>query len=82
MSDLDEIRARAAAHAEEIDALSWYKPSDLAKRWGVAVSTVHKIPIEELRYKNFGHGEQLKTRRYRSDWVEAYENASGREHVA
>lgn len=77
-ADLNAIREKAAQHAEELDSLTWFKPSDLATRWGIAVSTVHKISPDELRYKNFGQGETLKLRRYRSDWVEAYENASGR----
>ncbi len=73
-----ELRAKAAAHNEEIDSVRWFTPSELAARWRIALSTVHGIPLTELRYKEFGQGEHLKRRRYRSDWVAAYEDATGR----
>lgn len=73
-----ELRARAHAHEEELVSVQWFTPADLATRWRIALSTVHDIPITELRYKAFGNGAKLKRRRYRQDWVDAYEAQSGR----
>jgi hypothetical protein len=72
-ADMSEIRQRAKQHEEEIASVQWFTPSELAARWHVALSTVHAIPIAQLEYKEFGQGEKLKRRRYRAEWVEAYE---------
>jgi hypothetical protein len=73
MRSLDEIRASAKQHEEEIVSVQWFTPSDLAARWKVSLTTVHGIPVDQLQYKEFGQGEKLKRRRYRAEWVEAYE---------
>jgi hypothetical protein len=75
---LQALRERAAEHNDEIESVRWYTVADLARRWRISETTVRGIPLEELRYKEFGNGEHLKRRRYRSDWVDTYENASGR----
>jgi hypothetical protein len=75
---LAEIRRRAKEHEEEIVSPTWYTPLQLAARWGIGRSSVYEIPFEQLRYKEFGQGKKLKRRRYREDWVLAYEEMSGR----
>lgn len=60
-------------------------PHELKLRWGISVTSIKRIPFTELRYKEFGQGSKLKRRRYREDWVLAYEEATGRspvEHAA
>lgn len=74
MTDLAQVRDRARAHNEEIASVTWLTPSDLAARWRLAISTIHEIPSGKLHFKEFGAGEQKKRRRYRLEWVEAYEN--------
>lgn len=78
MPTIDEIRARAREHEDEIESLQWFTVDDLAKRWRISGATVRTIPKTELQFKEFGQGEHKKRRRFRSDWVESYENASGR----
>lgn len=78
MKNLNEIRARAAQHNDEIESAKWYTVAELAARWQVSETTVRLIPRDQLDYKEFGAGQKLKRRRYRSDWVEAYENESDR----
>lgn len=73
MTDLAEIRARAAEHEEEIESLRWLRASQLADRWGISETTVREIPFDELPYREFGKGQKLKRRRYRPDDVAAYE---------
>jgi len=68
-----EIRQRAAAHQEELDAYSWFTIADLAARWKVSETTVREIPIEDLWYKEFGQGAKLKMRRYPPWSVAAFE---------
>ena len=70
MPTIDELRARAAAHARQLEAVLWLKSSDLAARWGVDVDTVTALPRAELPYLEFG---KSKTRRYNPDDVRAYE---------
>ena len=77
MSDLAELRARARRHEEEILSLHWFTSADLAARWQVSRSTVLAIPRDELPYKAFGAGKKLHRRRYREDWVTAYETDAG-----
>lgn len=78
---LAEIRARARAHEEEIESLRWFTPEQLKQRWGFrSVSTIYAIPVAQLRYKPFGIGPRPR-RRYRQDWVEAFENADGHRNV-
>jgi len=67
---IKELRARAAAHAKQLDAVLWAKVSDLAARWGVDPETVLAIPRAELPYMTFGGSE---ARRYDPRDVEAYE---------
>ena len=74
---LEQLRERARLHQEELDlALMYVTVNDLAKRWKVAPSTVRAISREELPYKEFGRGRQLKRRRYHPDDVAAFEAAS------
>lgn len=53
---------------------SWFTPASLAKRWNVSSKTVRKIPRERLPYREFGVGEHPR-RRYKPEWVYAYENS-------
>ncbi len=69
---IERIRARAAAHHEEIESVAWPTAAQLAARWGVGVSTVYEIPRERLPYKAFGTGRRPR-RRYRPDGVAAFE---------
>jgi hypothetical protein len=79
MSTLAEIRARAREHDEEIASLYWFTPAELAERWRLSETTIRAIPATELRYKEFGAGAGKKMRRrYREDWVTAYEERNGR----
>jgi hypothetical protein len=71
--DLAEIRARRLRHEEEMLSVHWFTPALLAARWGVSETTVREIPADQLPYKAFGAGEQLKRRRYRPDDVAAFE---------
>lgn len=81
-SSLTEIRARARKHEEEIASVRWFKVSDLAARWGISETLVRGIPIEELRYKEFGSpGAKIHRRRYKEQWVLAYEEATDRAPV-
>ena len=73
MPSIAEIRARARAHAEEIESGQWHTPATLAHRWSVSETTVREIPAAQLPYKEFGAGEKLKRRRYRPVDVAAYE---------
>lgn len=73
MADLAAIRERRLRHEEEMLSVHWFTPAILAARWGVSETTVREIPLDELRYKEFGSGKQLKRRRYHPDWVAAYE---------
>jgi hypothetical protein len=75
---LAEIRAKAAQHDDEIQSVQWFTVADLAARWQLSQTTVRLIPRDELQYKEFGTGKSHRRRRYRAEWVEAYENASGR----
>lgn len=72
---MQTIRARAREHQQELESLRWFTPQRLADRWNVAVETVLLIPIERLRYKEFGAGQKLKRRRYKPEWVDAFEAA-------
>lgn len=73
MPDLAEIRARRLRHEEEMLSVHWFTVSLLAARWGIAESTVRDIPADQLPYKTFGAGEQLKRRRYHPDDVARFE---------
>lgn len=76
MPNLDEIRAKARAHQDEIDEaahVGWATPQELAQRWKLSVTTVKDTPADELPYKEFGNGLKLKRRRYRWSDVYAYE---------
>lgn len=82
MSDIDEKRE---AHEASLPNARWFSVPQLAARWGISETTVRLIPITELRYKEFGAGKKVKRRRYRPEWVEAYENETGQtptEHAA
>jgi hypothetical protein len=75
---LAEVRAKAAQHDDEIASVKWLTVADLAARWRVSGNTVRAIPATELRYKEFGAGAHLKRRRYKPEWVTAYEDVSAR----
>lgn len=72
MTTTDELAARRLAHEERLPSFTWYSVTDLARRWHLSPQTVRNIPTDELPYKAFGNGV-LKRRRYRADWVLAYE---------
>ncbi len=73
-TDLMTIRARAAAHQEEIDrATRFLTPQDLARRWSLSVSTIRDIPRDELPFYEFGTGRLHKRRRYAPADVAAFE---------
>jgi hypothetical protein len=73
---LATIRERAAEHQEELESQRWWKPKQLADRWGIAVTTVYDIPASELPFKTFGKGKKFPRRRYSPAAVEKFE-ASG-----
>jgi hypothetical protein len=76
MRDLTEIRARAAAHDEDLESVRWPTATELAARWSVSVSTVYAIPREHLPFKAFGRGPRPR-RRYRPADVAAFEAMDG-----
>lgn len=78
MPTIDELRARAREHEDEIESVQWFTIDELAKRWRISAATVRTISFDELKFKEFGKGEKKKRRRFRSDWVAAYEGATGR----
>lgn len=57
----------------------WLGVTQLAKRWHIAPTTVRAIPFQELPYKTFGKSGR---RRYREDWVKAYEESPLRQAAA
>lgn len=74
MTDLiARIRERRQQHEDEMLSATWFTPALLAARWGISETTVREIPADQLPYKEFGAGEQLKRRRYRPDDVAAFE---------
>ncbi len=77
----EQLKARREAHEASLPNTRMLSPQQLAARWGISVTSVKSIPETELRYKEFGQGKTLKRRRYREDWVQAYEEATGRESV-
>lgn len=79
MTDLDEIRAAAAEHDEQLQASTWWKTKDLAARWGVSRDTVLAIPREKLPYLEFGNSNM---RRYKPDDVLAFEENEKRGEAA
>jgi hypothetical protein len=70
---IERIRERRQRHEEEMLSVHWFTPSILAERWGISETTVREIPPDQLPYKAFGSGEQLKRRRYHPDDVAAFE---------
>lgn len=79
MADLTEIRARAAAHQRQLDAQTrFFKPAQLAARWGCAVSSVLGIPFDALPYTVIGEGARRLHRRYDPADVAQYEHARPR----
>jgi hypothetical protein len=73
---LEEVRARTARHDAELDRnTKFFSVADLAKRWGVSVSTVRAIPRERLPWTNLGHGLVRELRRYHPDAVASYEGS-------
>ena len=72
--DLDELRARAARHQDELDRdTRFLTVADLARRWRCSTTTVRAISHTALPYLNLGHGLVKVVRRYRLADVEAYE---------
>ncbi len=70
MPSIEELRARKAEHAKQLEAVLYVKVSDLAARWNLDPEGVTKIPREELPYLEFGESD---SRRYDPRDVEAYE---------
>lgn len=75
---LDEAAARRDQHSAAIGGDGWFTVSELVARWKVSARTIARIPVSELRYLTFGEGTHKRRRRYRADWVAAYENATER----
>lgn len=74
MPTLDEVRARAQRHQDELDRdTRFFTVQDLATRWDCSASTVRSIAKTTLPYLNLGQGLVRELRRYRPDDVEAYE---------
>ncbi|MDB4916384.1 MAG: hypothetical protein JWM95_4028 [Gemmatimonadetes bacterium] len=71
---LARIRARAKEHGDAMESATWFTAGELAKRWGIALTTVYEIPIADLFYKRFGKG-QHPVRRYPPAAVMAFESA-------
>jgi hypothetical protein len=67
---LAELRALAAEHGRQIEAVTWLRVNDLAVRWAVSPNTVRAVPREQLPYLLFGRSRQ---RRYDPRDVEAFE---------
>lgn len=77
-ASIAELRARAKRHEEELASVKWFTVAALAVRWGISETLVRSIPIEELRYKEFGRpGAKIYRRRYKEAWVLAYEELPG-----
>lgn len=70
MPTIDELRARAAEHARQLNAVHYAKASDLVARWGVDDEQIAAIPRGELPYIEFGAS---RSRRYDPRDVEAFE---------
>jgi hypothetical protein len=70
VSDLDAIRAAAADHARQLEAVRWLTVRELKARWGVSESLVRKIPRAKLPYITLG---ETSVRRYHPDDVERFE---------
>lgn len=70
MTRIEELRARAADHARQLDAVLWVKVDQLAARWAVDREIITAIPRSELPYLEFG---KSNSRRYHPADVEAYE---------
>lgn len=68
------LSERASEHQAELDAVTTYfKPKDLATRWGCSCNTVRAIPFDALPYINIGQGLSRELRRYPPANVYAYE---------
>ena len=61
-------------HEAALGGPDWLTPLQLSKRWQLSMTTIRAIAASELPYKEFGNGTKHKRRRYRIDWVEAYES--------
>jgi hypothetical protein len=73
-TSLDEVRARAQRHQDELDRNTRFLSAmDLKRRWGCCLQTVRAIPKRDLPYLNLGRGLVRELRRYRPADVEAYE---------
>lgn len=70
MPSIDELRARQAEHAKQLESVFFVKTSALVARWDVDVETVLAIPRARLPYIEYGASE---SRRYDPRDVEAYE---------
>lgn len=70
MPTIEEMRARQAEHARQLESVFFAKTSELAARWNIDVESVTAIPRKELPYLEYG---KTKSRRYDPRDVEAYE---------
>lgn len=70
MATIEKLRAQAAQHAKQIEAVQWLSVNDLAARWGISPGSVRKIARDALPYLLFGESNQ---RRYDPRDVEQYE---------
>ncbi len=75
MTTIAELRAQAAEHSRQLEAVLWLSVQDLAGRWGVSAGTVRKISRAELPYLTLGGSS---VRRYAPDDVTAYEATAKR----
>ena len=71
MPTIEELRASAAVHAKQLEAVHWLQVNDLAARWGISPGSVRKIPRDKLPYLLFGESNQ---RRFDPRDVERYES--------
>jgi hypothetical protein len=74
-----EIRAEAAQHARQIEAVKFLTVQELADRWRVDDETVRKIDRTELPFLEFG---KSRMRRYDPREVERYEQQGKGESAA
>lgn len=74
---VEALRAAAAEHGRQLEAVRWCTPADLAGRWGISVAAVRAIPRAALPYILLG---ETRLRRYRPEDVEHFEAAELAKH--
>jgi len=69
---LEQIRERAAEHERELSEWRYLSVKEVASIIHLSETFVRGIPRDELPFTEFGHGHQLKRRRYRRADVDEY----------